>query len=378
VISTNSLTRRLLIGFQFIVFTGLLISSFVIYKQMQLMMSDDLGYNKDNMLIIDIPQDNKYPNTIPAFIGELKNDNSIIDASYTSSLPPALGNTLYTRITPDLNPQKKIEILYITCDKNFIPTMGLKLTDGKNFGDPKNNVNEVIINEMLKNKLDLKEPVIGKSIIFNGNRVKVIGVIKNFFAQSFYKPLMPVILTNSSEYSSKVILKYRQKNLEKAMTSVRKVWKGFFHNSILNLSFSDKELQKVYDNDLHFSKIIFLFTLVAVFISVIGLASLTSITAAKRRKEIGIRKVMGASVTEVMMLLGKEVFYISLIGALIAWPLSFYFIGSWLDNYTYKTQLTLIYPLLAFLAGLIIAFAAISFQTFKAAAANPVDSLHHE
>ncbi|MEJ2618478.1 MAG: ABC transporter permease, partial [Ignavibacteriaceae bacterium] len=105
---------------------------------------------------------------------------------------------------------------------------------------------------------------------------------------------------------------------------------------------------------------------------------LTSITAARRRKEIGIRKVMGASVAEVMVLLGKEIFYISLIGALIAWPLSFYFIGAWLDNYTYKTHLTLLYPLLAFLAGLTIAFTTISFQTFKAAAANPVDSLRHE
>jgi len=378
VISTNSFTRRLLIGFQFIVFTGLLISSFVIYKQMQLMMSDDLGYNKDNMLIIDIPQDNKYSNSIDAFIGELKNNHSIIDASYTSSLPPALGNTLYTRITSDIDPQKKIDIQYITCDKNFIPTMGLKLIGGKNFVDAKNNVNEVIINEMLENKLDLQVPVVGKSIIFNGNRVQIIGVIKNFFSQSFYKPLMPIILSNSTEYSSKVILKYRQKNLEQAITSVKKIWKSFFHDSILNLSFSDKELQKVYDNDLHFSKIIFLFTLIAIFISVIGLASLTSITAARRRKEIGIRKVMGASVGEVMVLLGKEIFYISLIGALIAWPLSFYFIGAWLDNYTYKTHLTLLYPLLAFLAGLTIAFTTISFQTFKAAAANPVDSLRHE
>ncbi len=378
VISTNSFSRRLLIGFQFIVFTGLLISSFVIYNQMKLMMNDDLGYNKDNMLIIDIPQENKDSNSISAFIGELKINQSIIDASYTSSLPPALGNTLYTRISPNIDPQKKIDIQYITCDKNFIPTMGLKIIEGKNFGDPKNNINEVIINETLKNKLGLKEPVLGKSIIFNGNRVRIIGVIRNFFSQSFYKPLMPIVLTNSSEYSSKVTLKYRQKNLDQAITSVKKVWKNFFHNSILNLSFSDKELQKVYDNDLHFSKIIFLFTLIAIFISVIGLASLTSITAARRRKEIGIRKVMGASVTEVMILLGKEIFYISLTGALIAWPLSFYFIGSWLDNYAYKTQLTVIYPLLAFLAGLLIAFAAISFQTFKAAAANPVDSLHHE
>ena len=378
VISTNSFTRRLLIGFQFIVFTGLLISSFVIYKQMQLMMSDDLGYNKDNMLIIDIPQDNKYSNSISAFIDELKNNHSIIDASYTSSLPPALGNTLYTRITSNINPQKKNDIQYITCDKNFISTMGLKLIEGKNFVDPKNNINEVIINEMLENKLGLEEPVVGKSIIFNGSRVRIIGVIKNFFSQSFYKPLMPIVLTNSTEYSSKVTLKYRQKNLEQAVASVKKIWTDFFHDSVLNLSFSDKELQKVYDNDLHFSKIIFLFTLIAIFISVIGLGSLTSITAAKRRKEIGIRKVMGASVAEVMILLGKEIFYISLTGALIAWPLSFYFVGSWLNNYTYKTHLTVIYPLLAFFAGLIIAFTTISFQTFKAAAANPVDSLRNE
>jgi putative ABC transport system permease protein len=378
VISTNSLTRRLLIGFQFLVFTGLLISSFIIYKQMQLMISDDLGYNRDNTLIVDIPHDDKYLKSVPAFIEELKTNNSIINASYTSSLPPSVGNTLYSRTNSSVDPQKKLDIQFITCDKNFIPTMGLKLIEGKNFGDPKNNTNEVIVNELAVKKLGLKEPVLGKTILFNGNNVHIIGVIRNFYSQSFYKPLMPLVLTNSSQYSSKIIIKYRQKNLDQAISSVKKNWKNFFQNSILNISFSDKEFQKVYDNDLRFSKVIFLFTLIAIFISVIGLASLTSITAARRRKEIGIRKVMGASVAEVMVLLGKEIFYISLIGALIAWPLSFYFIGAWLDNYTYKTHLTLLYPLLAFLAGLTIAFTTISFQTFKAAAANPVDSLRHE
>ena len=378
VISTNSFSRRILIGFQFVVFTGLLISSFVIYKQMQLMLSDDLGYNKDNLIIIDRPFDSKYLNSIDAFINELKISHSIVDASYTSSLPPALGNTITTKIASSRNPKEMFDTQLITCDKNFLPAMGLKLTEGKNFGNPENNKNDVIINELAVKKLGIDEPYIGKNILYHGNSYRIIGVIKNFFSQSFYKPLMPIVLTNTSEYSYKIAVKYQPKNLDQAITTVKQVWKDFFHNSVLNISFSERELQKVYDSDLRFSNIIFLFTLVAIFISVMGLASLTSITAARRRKEIGIRKVMGASVVEVMLLLGREIFYISLTGALIAWPLSFYFIGSWLDNYTYKTHLSVYYPLLAFCAGLIIAFAAISFQTFKAAAANPVTSLRCE
>ena len=378
IISTNSFSRRLLIGFQFVVFTGLLISSIVIYKQMQLMLSDDLGYNKDNLIIIDRPDDKKYFSSIDAFINELKIRNAIIDASYASSLPPALGSTITTKIASNRNPEDMFDAQLITCDKNFIPTMGLKLIEGKNFGNPENNKNDVIINELAAKKLGIEEPFTGKNILYHGNRYNITGVIKNFFSQSFYKPLMPIVLTNTSEYSSKIAIKYRKKNLDQAVTAVKQAWKDFFHNSVLNISFSDRELQKVYDSDLRFSKIIFLFTLIAIFISVMGLASLTSITAARRRKEIGIRKVMGASVFEMMMLLGKEIFYISFIGVLIAWPLSFYFVGSWLDNYTYKTHLTVYYPLLAFCAGLIIAFAAISFQTYKAAAANPVNSLHYE
>ena len=378
IISTKSLSRRLLIGFQFVVFTGLLISSFVIYKQMQLMLSDDLGYNKDNLIIIDRPDDNKYFNSISTFIDELKIRHSIVDASYTSSLPPALGNTILTKVASDRNPREMYDAQLITCDKNFLPTMGLKLIEGKDFENPENNKNDVIVNELAVKKLGYEKPFIGKNIMYHGKRYRIIGVIKNFFSQSFYKPLMPIILTNSSEYSYKIAVKYRQKNLDQAKTSIEQVWKNFFHDSVLNLSFSDKELQKVYDNDLRFSKIIFLFTLIAIFISVIGLASLTSITASRRRKEIGIRKVMGASVAEIMILLGREIFYISLIGALVAWPLSFYFIGSWLDNYVYKTHLTIIYPLLAFAAGLIIAFATISYQAYKAASANPVESLRYE
>lgn len=378
VISTNSFSRRLLIGFQFVVFIGLLISSLVIYRQMRLMISDNLGYNKDNLLIIDRPSDNKYLSSIKAFIAELKNQNSIIDASYTSSLPPALGNTIFTKIASNANPQNNFDSQLITCDKNFLPTMGLQLTEGKNFTNSENNKNKVIINELAAQKLGLEKPFLGKYITNYGNRYQIIGVIKNFYSQSFYKPLMPTILFNSDTYSYKIAIKYRPHNLEQAVFSVRKEWKDFFHNSILNISFSNKEFQKVYDSDLRFSKIIFLFTLIAIFISVMGLASLASITSARRRKEIGIRKVLGASVTEIISLLSREIFYISIISTLIAWPLSFYLIGTWLDNYTRRTDLTVMYPLVAFAVGFIIALVTISFQAYKAATTNPVESLRYE
>ena len=378
VISTNSFSRRLLVGFQFVVFIGLLISSFVIYRQIQLMISDDLGYNKDNLLIIDKPQDNKYDSSIDSFINELKSRNSIINASLASSLPPALGSTILTKITSTTDPKNKFDAQLITCDKNFLPTMGLKLIEGKNFTNPENNKNETIINELTAKKLGLKEPVIGKNILYFGNRFKVMGEIKNFFSQSFYKPLMPIILRNSAEYSYKIAVRYRPKELRQAVTTINQTWKNFFPNSVLNLSFSDKELQKIYDSDLRFSKVIFLFTLIAIFISVIGLASLTSITSERRRKEIGVRKVLGASIFEIMALLGKEIFYISIIGTIIAWPLSFYFISIWLENYTKKTELSVVYPLLAFGIGLIIAIVTISFKAYKAATANPVKSLRYE
>ena len=378
VISSNSLSRRLLIGFQFVVFTGLLISSLVIYKQMKLMINDDLGYNKNNLIIIDKPDDKKYNGSIDSFIDELKSRNCIVDASFASSLPPAIGSTILTKITSTTDPQNNFDAQLITCDKNYIPTMGLILMEGKNFGSPESNKNEAIINELAAKKLGLEQPVIGKSILYYGNRFRVIGEIKNFFSQSYYKPLMPIILRNSADYSYKIAVRYRSKELGQTLAAVKQLWKNFFGNSILNISFSDKELQMVYDGDLRFSKIIFLFTLVAILISVMGLASLTSITSARRRKEIGIRKVLGASIPEIMTMLGKEIFYISLIGTIIAWPLSFYLIGFWLDNYTKRTGLTAFYPLLAFALGLVIAIATISFQAYKAATADPVEALRYE
>ena len=378
VILSNSLSRRLLIGFQFVVFTGLLISSLVIYKQMKLMINDDLGYNKNNLIIIDKPDDKKYNGSIDSFIDELKSRNCIVDASFASSLPPAIGSTILTKITSTTDPQNNFDAQLITCDKNYIPTMGLILMEGKNFGSPESNKNEAIINELAAKKLGLEQPVIGKSILYYGNRFRVIGEIKNFFSQSYYKPLMPIILRNSADYSYKIAIRYRSKELGQTLSAVKHVWKNFFGNSVLNISFSDKELQMVYDGDLRFSKIIFLFTLVAILISVMGLASLTSITSARRRKEIGIRKVLGASIPEIMTMLGKEIFYISLIGTIIAWPLSFYLIGFWLDNYTKRTGLTAFYPLLAFALGLVIAIATISFQAYKAATADPVEALRYE
>ena len=345
---------------------------------MKLMINDDLGYNKNNLIIIDKPDDKKYNGSIDSFIDELKSRNCIVDASFASSLPPAIGSTILTKITSTTDPQNNFDAQLITCDKNYIPTMGLILMEGKNFGSPESNKNEAIINELAAKKLGLEQPVIGKSILYYGNRFRVIGEIKNFFSQSYYKPLMPIILRNSADYSYKIAIRYRSKELGQTLSAVKHVWKNFFGNSVLNISFSDKELQMVYDGDLRFSKIIFLFTLVAILISVMGLASLTSITSARRRKEIGIRKVLGASIPEIMTMLGKEIFYISLIGTIIAWPLSFYLIGFWLDNYTKRTGLTAFYPLLAFALGLVIAIATISFQAYKAATADPVEALRYE
>ncbi|MFA6597699.1 MAG: FtsX-like permease family protein [Ignavibacteriaceae bacterium] len=377
VISSGNSLRRLLIGFQFIVFIGLIIGSIVIYKQMNMMMKEDLGYDKNNLLIIDRP-DEKYTNGITAFVDELKNQNSIVNVSYTSSLPPSVGNTIFNQIASPITPGELFDAQLITCDENYLPTMKLQLLEGENFKDANSNTKDIIINEIAAKKLGFKKSAIGERVIHFGGQFRIIGVIKNFFSQSLYRPMTPVILQNSSMFSYKIAIRYRPNELLQAIRTTTKTWKSFFNQSVLNISFSDKELQKVYDNDVRFSETIFLFTVISIFISIIGLASLAAITSARRKKEIGIRKVVGASVPDIMKLLSKEILYISIISTLIAWPITYYLINKWLSNFAYRVDLTILYPLFAFAAGLLIALVTISFHAYRAASMNPIESIRYE
>lgn len=375
VISSNSLFRRVLISFQFVVFIGLLVGGIIINRQMNYMMNSDLGYNKENFIIIDVPSEDQM-NKVAAFINELKQEPAIKNSSVASSLPPSIGNTLQSNFTIPSAPDDGFDSQFITCDENYAATIGLKLLKGSFFTSSSSD-NDVVLNELAAKKLGEGDPI-NKQIVINEQSRNVIGVVKNFFALSFDKEAQPIVFLKSQSFCLNIAVRYKDGMITEAIQTVQNKWDSFFPNTNMKMSFSDDEVQKTYESDLRFSDTIYFFIVVSIILSMIGLASMTAITTARRRKEIGVRKVLGASIKDILVMLSKEITVISLISSVIAVAAVFLVIKDWLDAYVYKIEISWLYPFAAFVFGLTISLIIVVLQSMRTASANPVDSLRYE
>ncbi|MFH1194899.1 MAG: FtsX-like permease family protein [bacterium] len=375
VISTKSFLRRALISFQFVVFIGLLIGGIVINRQMNYMINSDLGYNKENYLIVDIPSDDQMTK-VPSFIKELKQTGIISNASVASSLPPSVGNTLTSNIASALAPDKGVSTQFITCDENFASTLGLKLVEGS-FYDDKSASDKVVINEIAAKKFGFDKAV-NQQVIINDNKRTICGVVKNFYAQSLYKEALPLAMMKSESFLLKMAIRYKDGFARDAIKLVEKKWKEFFPDTIMKMSFSDDEFAKTYESDLRFSDTIYFFTVISLIISMVGLASTTAITTARRKKEIGVRKVLGASIKDILLLLSKEIAVISIISSALAVVIILLLINNWLETFAYRIEISWIYPAVAIVFGLLISLTIVVVQSLRTASVNPVESLRYE
>ena len=369
--------RKGLVVFQFILSIVLIIGTIIITKQVNYIQSVDLGYNRENLLYIPLEGDlgSKYQ----AFKQKALQMPGIQSITRISQTPTTLQNSTGGVSWDGKDPNVKVQFTQAWIGYDFIPTMKLQMAAGRGFSrDFATDSVGYIINETALNKIGYSDPV-GKPFTLWGKKGRIIGVVKDFHFNSLHDPIKPLVLHfgETGGYGSALIRTQPDKTKE-ALATLQTLSRELNPDFQFTYSFSDDEYKKLYDNEQLVSRLSGVFAFLAIFICCLGLLGLAIFTAEQRTKEIGIRKVMGASVCSLFILLSAEFLTLVLISLVIASPIAWYAMNKWLLNYAYHTRIEWWVFLFAGLIAILITLITISFQAVKAAIANPVTSLRSE
>ena len=353
----------------------LIILTISVVRQTNYLKYKDLGFSSKN--IINLRVYHLTANERLALRDHLKSNPAIVNLTLTDR--DYMGGRSSDAVKK--NNGENVEIRLLSVDNNYIPTLGLKLIKGENFREPNSNDNLVIVNEKLLAALEKKEEPIGNAIMMNGDNYQIVGVVKDFHYDSMKEGIMPLIFrsrTNNGDRGNFMFLRYQPQQLASLLPFIRKTWKEIIPNKELDLNFWDEQLNNRYQSEEQWSQIIGYAAIIAIILSSLGLFGLTLMIVNIRTKEIGIRKINGAKVSEVMILLNRDFVKWVAIAFVIATPIAYYAMHRWLENFAYKTELSWWIFALAGLLALGIALLTVSYQSYKAAIRNPIESLRYE
>jgi putative ABC transport system permease protein len=368
--------RKSLVVFQFVLSIVLIICSVIIFRQVQFIKTKNLGFDRTSIVVINMHEGLK--NNRNSFKNEASNHTSIKSLTFAGQDPFDVSWNTSSVVWPGKQNDERISFSIIAADKDFVRTLGLTLQDGRDFVDNISDSTNYIINERAAQVMGLENPI-GASLNVWGNPAgKVIGLIKDFHNNHFSKAITPQIIMAQPETTWTVFAKLENQNTEAGLAHLEKVVKRFEPNYPFQYQFLDDKFQAEYKLENTTEKISFYFTVVAVFISCLGLFGLASFTAERRTKELGVRKVLGASLSNLVTMLCSDFAKLVLIAIAIACPVAYYIMNLFLEKYTYHTELSLMIFVLSGSVILIIAILTVLYQSLKAAIANPVDSLRSE
>jgi putative ABC transport system permease protein len=381
----SAILRKSLVVFQFTASLFLLIGTVTVYHQIQYMRKQSLGINIDQMLIIPEPIvgiDSTFVQKINAFKQELQRQSSVKQITVSTSIPgePVGWNAGGIKLVgQDESKQKQYRVIGV--DYDYINTYGLKLIAGrafsKDFGSDKHSV---IFNRKGIEQLGFNNPeeALGKKIDFWGDQYTIEGVTENFHQQSLREAYEPLILRLIPDLSAQISIKTAAQSADRTIQVAKAQWEKMFPGNTFEYFFLDDHFDEQYKADQRFGQVFVLFTSLAILVGCLGLFGLASFTTLQRTKEIGIRKVLGASVMHILKLLFKEFSFLLMVSFLIAVPIAWLTASSWLRGYAFRIDLQWSFFILPFLTIVIIALLTVSSQSIKAAVANPVKSLRTE
>jgi putative ABC transport system permease protein len=378
--------RKVLVVFQFVISVALIVASLTISNQMHYLRNKDLGFEKDQQIIIPL-RTSTSKNIYPSFKNELLANQAISSAGATRFYPGINNTTDWLLYKQGMAPDQTKDVYMNMIDESYLQTLGIKSVGGRLFSKdfPADTANRIILNEQAVKDFQFSSPeeAIGKNIAAGrGDReilFNIIGVVKDFHFMDLHNAIRSYgfLLNKSNDYNY-IIAHVKGRNIKSALTAMGLSWSRLNPNEPFEYSFLDQDFQKNYIAEDRLSAIIRYFTIVAIFISCLGLFGLTTFSVEQRIKEIGIRKVLGASTFSVVSLLSKDFLKLVFISFIIASPLAWYFINQWLQGFAYGAPFTV--WIINFGCGLafLIALLTISIQAVKAALANPVTNLRSE
>ena len=370
-----------LIVFQFAASTALIICTAGVRGQLRYVQNKDLGYGREQIVVLpSLPR--SIQDDLEAFKTELKRNPAVLAVAASGNLPNGIDNRT-TADWPGKPESVQIPIHYQYADYDYVDLYGMTVVRGRNFSRDfaSDAGGAFLINESLQEALGWEDPV-GREFIhaYNGMTGKIVGVVKDFHTSSLRFPIVPmsIVLPRSQRYSAWVSIKIQGRDIPQTLAFLRKTCQRFAPEYPFTYSFFDEILGKTYRGERRLGMMFGVFAGLAVLIACLGLVGLASLTAERKTKEIGIRKVLGASPSAVVALLSREFMKWVALANVIAWPIGYLVMRSWLRNFAYRIDLTASMFLGAGLAAFTIAATVVSVQTFRAASANPVDSLRHE
>jgi putative ABC transport system permease protein len=394
-LNRKSPLRRSLIVFQFTVSLVFIIGVLIVGNQIHFVLNKDMGFNKD--AILNIRTNWSYPiSKQELFLQQVAQLPEVAGVATSEGTPAAKGHRGTDLVykgddgTRTSSQETKVNSQMHLADERFVPLYGIKLLAGRNLHHSDSMV-EVLLNETAARGLGFKKPAdaIGR-FVKSGQMdrrtdqlLPVVGVVADFHSQSFHEPIAPVFLTANAGACRLVSIRLssRGKGVDEtraALSKIEKSWKEIYPGEKFDYAFFDETIAGFYEKEQKTSRIMNVAMFISIFISCMGLFGLVTFSARQRTREIGIRKVMGASVSGIVHLLSKEFLWLVGIAILIASPLAWYFIHQWLQDFAYRAPISAWVFVLAGLSAVLIALATVSVQAFKAATANPVKSLRTE
>ncbi|MBC7507392.1 MAG: ABC transporter permease, partial [Ferruginibacter sp.] len=374
--------RKGLVITQFTISIVLIIATIIVYSQLNFMQNENLGFKKEHNLVIDFHYDERIGEHAESVLAELSNIPGIRSASISSSTP-GRSNTKYPTTIEGINkePQELQTDAYFI-DYNFLNQYGLEIIAGRGFSkDFATDLREsMVINECAVKRLGFKnaEDAVGKPFLQRGSNGLIIGVIKDFHFHSLHETIMPLTMQVSPGFFTFLTLGVTTDNIATTVSDLQKKWTTIAPGLPLIYTFADDTFNAQYKADDRFGKLFICFAVLSVFISCLGLFGLTSFTTVQRTKEIGIRKVLGASVASIVTLLTKEFIVLVLMALLIAIPIATITMKYWLNDFAYHIPIKVEYFLTAGFLAMLIALLTLSIQSIKAAIANPIKTLKTE
>ncbi|AXT61655.1 hypothetical protein D1816_15270 [Aquimarina sp. AD10] len=377
----GKLTRKILVTAQFTISIVLIVATVIIGKQIKYAVNADLGFEKDAIIMIEIPEDIKYVK-LKGLKERITKLSGVEKMTACLSSPGASYNNWGTGIKYNNRAEaEEFSISAKLADADYIKTFGLEIIAGRNFF-PTDSVTELVVNERLAQKLGLESPdeLIGKRIEVNGGDTKgtIVGVVADFHDRNFQRSISPIFIAPYVSGYSNFAIKIQGKNAKSTLAEVEKLWQEVFPKYIYEFTFMDERVAEQYADEQRFLSMSKLFSALAIFISCLGLYGLISFFVAQRKKEIGIRKVLGSKVSDILILFTQDFFKLIFVAGIIASPLAWYFMDNWLQNYQYRIAIDWWIFALAIGSIVLITFVTISYQALKAATANPIKSLRTE
>lgn len=374
--------RNGLVIFQFAVSIMLISCTLIVYEQMNYLLNKDLGFDKDNMLIIE--NANLMIDKSEVFREKLLKNPNIQKIGFASAIPGKMYPGFVAKL-PDAEKETYVARQMVV-DDNMIETMGLKVIAGRGFQKEFNDSLSIILNQSAVTKLGIKAPI-GKKITHNNNDVSrnrtytIIGIIEDYHFHTLHREIEPQVITHTSgpaNFVQYIGVKINTQNTNKTLQHIEQEWGSLVQGSPFKASFLDNQLSEYYEAEQQSGSIFTTFTSIAIIIACIGLFSLAAYTAGQKRKEIGVRKVLGASIFSIVFLLSKDFTKLILISIALAVPISYLWMSDWLTGFAYRIDIGPSTFVVAGLTSLFIGWITVSFQSIKAAIINPIESLRNE